>query len=217
MRRLLFSVMICFGLLALTNPAHAEENRFALTSHTGNLIRGTVYKYSGADRTGVVTIRLLSKLPGESPVLRYDFDMMYGTIEGTLYSYLMGDIAEIQFMPIEDGEQPANIILRNGLAQRIILSTRYKSIIGPLNLTLTEVMVETDGYGENYITGGDVQRIVFDAPDKVRDSDMERLVSDLGGALAVGRRDKLVDEEFLKVLENIQSLMKSRLGDGKKE
>ena len=203
--------------LAQNTFGAGDETKF--TSGTGNLLRGIVYKHSGAAREGIITIKTSWKLPAVPPVFRYDFDIVFGRIEKNLYQYFMGDVTELEFLPIEEGEQPVNVKLRNGLIQKVVLSSDRKGILGKVNLMVDEVDVITDGYGNNIITGGDVSRIVLLPPIKLEDETIGDLTTLLGKALEVGGRDGLVDDNFMVILKNIQNKMKDKTNGeiGKKD
>jgi len=185
-----------------------------LVSDTGNLLRGTLYKQSGISREGFITIRTTTTLPREAPVYRYDFDILHGRIEGNLYSFMMGDISEMEFLPIEGGTQPVNIKLRNGVIQKIVLSSDEGTVLGPVNLGIREVSVLTDKYGENIVMGGEVSKIVFSSPETAKDEKISGMVDRFGKALEIARRDGLVNEEFLVVLQKLQKEMAAKLAAG---
>ena len=198
-------ISLCFASPALSSDAQAR-----LSSNSGFLLSGTVYKQSGAARSGIITIRTSWNLPGIPPVYRYDFDILHGSTEGNLYSFMLSDITEIEFLPLEGNNQPVNVLLRNGTMQKVTLSSNDKFLIGTMNLKLKEVDVLTDRYGENIISGGDVQKIVFSAPPAVQDESLNDVVSSLGKALQVGARDGLVDDDFMTVLQKIYSRLKTK-------
>jgi len=210
MAHLKAAVVALVLVLTLAPNAFCAGDETKFTSGTGNLLRGIVYKHTGVAREGIITIRTSWKLPATPPVFRYDFDIMYGRIEKNLYQYLMGDIVELQFLPIEEGEQPVNVKLRNGLIQKVVLSSDRKGILGKVNLMLDQVDVITDGYGQNIITGGDISRIVILPPIKPEEETITGLTTLLGKALEVGGRDGLVDDNFIVVLKNIQKKMKDK-------
>jgi hypothetical protein len=211
MRHYLTAAFILAALAFAPLPSSASEGG-GLVSSTGNLLWGTLYKQSGMEREGYITIRTSWAPPTSAPVYRYDFDVIHGRIEDNLYSFLMGDIAEMEFLPIENGGQPVNITLRNGVIQKAVLSSEDKAVLGQVNLMLKEADVLTDKYGENVVTGGEVYKIVFAKPDTVKDEDMQALVDALGLALDTAGRDSLVDKDFLTVLQNIQKKMKAKRG-----
>jgi hypothetical protein len=211
MKRFIVSVTCLLLTLFIAQGVSLAEGNGKLASGTGNLLRGAVYKQSGVARDGVITIRTKWVLPSAPPVYRYDFDVLYGTIEGSLYSYLMADIAEIEFLPADEGRQPVNIRLRNGLIQKASLTTEDKGVLGKVSLRIKEVDVITDGYGENIIPGGDVQKIVFSGPQAASEEDIPALVSTFKKALEVGKRDGLIDKDFLAVLENIQKRAQEKM------
>lgn len=204
------AAVVLFMVLTLAPNAFGAGDETKFTSGTGNLLRGIVYKHTGVSREGIITIKTSWKLPANAPVFRYDFDMMYGRIEKNLYQYFMGDVTELEFLPIEEGEQPVNVKLRNGLVQKVVLSSDRKGILGKVNLMVDEVDIVTDGYGQNIVTGGDVSRIVLLPPIKPEDETVGGLTTLLGKALEVGGRDGLVDENFMVILKNIQKKMKDK-------
>ena len=194
----------------LTPPAFCDGGKFKLASSTGRLLYGTLYKQSGITREGTITIRTASNLISSAPVYRYDFDILHGTIDGKLYSFLMADIAEMDLLPSDGGEQPVNILLRSGVLLNVILSTESRPVFGASNLTIKEADVVTDKYGEDIVSGGAIKKIVFKAPPAAPE-DMPSLVDRLGKALYVGKRDGLVDDDFYRILSNIESKMKAAL------
>jgi len=215
MRRLTFtSALICAAVLCISAVALAGGEK--LTSDTGNLLHGSVYKYSGIQRQGIITIRTKWNLPAASPTFRYDFDIMDGEVAQNHYSFLMGDIAEMVFLPEEDGDQYVNVKLRNGVIHKLMLTSGSKPVIGSVSLWMTEVSVSTEGYGENIIPVGEIARIVFSPPAKGGDKTMDELVEDLSDALEVGIRDNLIDENLAVVMDKIQKRMKARLLNEKK-
>jgi len=209
------ATLFCCSLI-LAAPTGVLAANSKLVTDTGNLLRGSVYKQSGIARDGVITIRTKWKLPAVAPVFRYDFDIMYGSVEQNHYSFLLGDIAEMVFLPEADGEQSVNIRLRNGVIHKIQLTSEKKAVLGPVNLVITDVSVVTDGYGENIIPVGEVKRIVFSAPSEDTDRSMDELVDDFSRALEVGVRDDLIDEDLAVVMDKIQKRMKARLLNEKK-
>jgi len=213
------AAVVLFMVLTLAPNAFGAGDEAKFTSDTGNLLRGIVYKHTGVSREGIITIKTSWKLPANAPVFRYDFDIMFGRIENNLYQYLMGDVAELEFLPIEEGEQPVNVKLRNGLVQKVVLSSDRKGILGKINLMVDEVDIVTDGYGQNIVTGGDLSRIVLLPPTKPEDETVGGLTTLLGKALEVGKRDGLVDENFMVILNNIQKKMKDKANGeiGKKD
>jgi len=213
MARIITATVALFLMLTITPKAFCAGDGTKFTSDTGNLLRGIVYKHSGAAREGIITIRTSWKLPAVPPVFRYDFDIAFGRIEKNLYQYFMGDITELDFLPIENGEQSVNITLRNGLIQKVVLSSNKKGILGTMNLLLDQVDIITDGYGNNIINGGDVSRIVILPQIKPEEETIAGLTTLLGKALQVGGRDGLVDDNFMVVLKNIQKKMKDN-GNG---
>lgn len=202
------SAVVLFSL-CLASPAFSADSKARLSSNSGFLLQGTVYKQSGAARTGLITIRTSWNLPAVSPVYRYDFNILYGNVEGNLYSFMLSDISEIEFLPLEGNRQPVNVLLRNGTLQKVTLSSSDKLIIGTTNLKLNEVDVLTK-YGENIISGGDVQKIVFSRPPAVQDESLKDVVDSLGNALQVGARDGLVDDDFMTVLQKIYSRLETK-------
>lgn len=214
MLRLSMATLLCCSImLAAFTGARAANSK--LITDTGNLLRGKVYKQSGIPREGVITIRTKWNLPAIAPVFRYDFDIINGKVEQNLYSFLVGDIAEMAFLPAGDGEQYINIKLRNGVIHRIQLTSEKKAVLGPVSLWITEVSVITDGYGENIIPVGEVNRIEFSAPaDDTRD--MDELVSEFSRALEIGVRDDLIDDDLAVVMDKIQKRMKARMLHEKK-
>jgi hypothetical protein len=216
MKLRIISAVLLFSL-CLASPALSADAKAKLSSNSGFLLSGTVYKQSGAARSGIITIRTSWNLPGASPVYRYDFDILYGSTEGNLYSFMLSDIAEIEFLPLEGKRQPVNVLLRNGTLQKVILSSNDKFLMGTMNLKLDEIDVLTDRYGDNVISGGDVQKIVFSAPPAVQDESLNDVVTSLGKALQVGSRDALVDDDFMTVLQKIYSRLKTKADEtGKK-
>lgn len=211
MKRFILLASCLVLTIFMAHGVSRAEGKDSLATGTGRLLRGAVYKQSGVERAGVVTIRMDWVLPGTPPVFRYDFDILYGTIEGNLYSYQMGDISEIEFLPVEDGRQPVNIKLRNGLIQKVMLTSEDKGVLGKVKLRVKEVDVITDNYGDNIIPGGDVQKIVFTAPLAAPEEAISGLVDQFARALEVGKRDGLIDKDLLAVLENIQGRMKEKL------
>ena len=209
MKLRIISAVVLF-CLCLASPALSADAKAKLSSNSGFLLRGTVYKQSGAARSGVITLRTSWNLPGVSPIYRYDFDILYGSTEGNLYSFMLSDISEIEFLPLEGKRQPVNVLLRNGTLQKVMLSSNDKFIMGTMNLKLSEVDVLTDTYGDNVISGGDVQKIVFSASPAVQDESMKDVVNSLGNALQVGARDGLVDGDFMTVLQKIYSRLKTK-------
>jgi hypothetical protein len=207
MKRLAFWCILAVLTLTFNGEAVAQSR---LATSTGNLLRGTVYKQNGMERTGYITIRTSWRLPAIAPVFRYDFDILYGSIENTLYPYLLADIEEMSFLPIEGKNQPVTIKLRNGLMQKIMLSSDKKTILGRVNLQLKEIAVLTDGFGENIITAGDVHKIVFHAPASEDKEDIRSLANTLGQAIATGKRDGLIDDDLLVVLEKLENRIKKK-------
>ena len=203
MKRITLAALVALACLAAFRPALAAE--------AGNLLKGELYKHSGMVRSGFITVRTSWKLPGEAPVFRYDFDVLHGTTEGNLYSFMLADIAEIAFLPTEDGTQPVNVKLRTGLVQKVYLTSDAKGILGKVNLRLTEVDLLTDGFGENVVSGGDVAKIVFFKQPAAGSETMSALLDTFDKALMEGKRDKLVDENFLAVLRSLQTKMKAKL------
>jgi len=214
----LYLALACmvFGISIAAQPALSAEPDTKPAPGKGNLLTGAVYKQSGISRDGVITIFSDWSLLSSPPVYRYDSDILRGRIDEHLYSYQMADIAEIDFYPIDRGEQAVNVRLRNGLIQRLVLSTEKKTVLGFFNIRVREVKVVTDKYGEDVIPAGDVYRIVFSDPSGLKD-DMAGLLDMLGKALYVGKRDGLVDDAFHKVLDNIQSKMKAAAKEEKKQ
>jgi len=211
MKMIISAAMLLFALSLPSSGVCADAAM--LSSNTGNLLRGTVYKQSGVERSGVITVRTDWRLPSEAPVYRYDFDVIRGTMEGNLYSFLLADVQEIEFLPLDENRQPVNIRLRNGVIQKLMLSSESVGVFGKMNLGLKEVDVMTDGYGDNIIMGGDVQKIVFSPPPAPGEEDMNALISSFGKALAVGKRDGLLDKDYSLVLDNIYAKMKAKLGE----
>jgi len=200
-------VIICLFIAA---PAHCADGS-KLISKTGALLKGTVYKQSGVERTGYITIRTTWNLPGIPPVFRYDFDLMSCKIDANLYTYLMGDIADMEFLPLLEGAQAINMRLRNGMGQLVVLSSDDKALLGTVKLRLKEVVVITDKYGENVIPADDVAKITFSAPVPPEHQSMSGLVDELDKALQTGKRDDLVDDSLQIILENIQKKMAGKL------
>ena len=204
-----FSVLLTLGLYS---SASAQSG---LATSTGNLLRGTVYKQNGVGREGYITIRTSWRLPATAPVFRYDFDILYGSAENNLYPFMMADVEEIDFLPMEGSDQPINVKLRNGLVQKVIFSSDRKSILGRVDLRLDEVDVLTEGYGQNIILPGDVQKIVFERPSTEKE-DMKGLSDTLDKAITTGKRDGLIDDDLLVVLEKLDKEIKARVnGEGK--
>jgi hypothetical protein len=216
MKHLSLVLVVCLLCLSAALPAFSDEGKSKLASETGRLISGTVYKQSGITREGVITIRTASGILRSAPVYRYDFDILYGSIDGNIYSFLMADIAEMDQLPPEDKGRPVNIILRNGVVHRIFISSEGKPLVGSSYLSINEVDVVTDKYGENVISGGDIEKIVFQAPAPDKDEDISGLVGELGNAILVGKRDGLIDDNLYKVLENLQKRMKTKETHGDK-
>jgi hypothetical protein len=215
MRRLAFkSALISISILCISAVALAGGNK--LSSDNGNLLRGSVYKQSGIQRDGIITIRTKWNLPAVAPTYRYDFDILNGQVEQNHYSFLMGDIAEISMLPEEDGDQYMNVKLRNGVIHKLMLTSESKPVIGSVSLWMTDVSVLTEGYGENIIPIGEVSRIVFSPPSKGPEETMDDLVEDLSDALKIGMRDDLIDNDLAVVMEKIQKRMKARLLNEKK-
>ncbi|HEY3346517.1 MAG TPA: hypothetical protein VGK71_02730 [Nitrospirota bacterium] len=207
-------VLAAIIILLSCQAALCADGSANLSSHTGNLLRGTVYKYTGVSREGIITIRTTSKLLAVAPVCRYDFDILNATMEGTLYNFMMADIESIEFLPMEEGTQPVNLLLRNGTMRKVLLTSGNKGIFGKFNLRVKEVDIVTEGYGENIVPGGDIQKIVFTAQKPAEDN-IKYLVDQLGYALEVGRRDDLIDNDFRGILENIQSRMRTKINEKK--
>ena len=201
-----FSVLFTLGLYG---HAFAQSD---LSTSTGNLLRGTVYKQNGVGREGYITIRTSWRLPAVAPVFRYDFDLLYGSAENNLYPFLMADVEEIDFLPMDGSDQPINVKLRNGLMQKVILSSDRKSILGRIDLRLDEVDVLTEGFGQNIITAGDVQKIVFERPTPEKE-DLKSLSDTLDKAILTGKRDDLIDEDLLVVLEKLDKKIKAKAKD----
>lgn len=214
MLRLLFASV--FSVLLISSSVMAAGQEAKLVSDTGNLLKGTVYKKSGIGREGVITIKTSWSLPANPPVFRFDFDVVHGLIENSLHSFIIGDIEEITFYPLEDNTQPVGIKLKNGQTNRITLSSDNKAILGPVKLRFDEVRVLTDAYGENIIPAAEVEKIVLSRPPAIQDEDIPMLVDGLLNAVKVGVRDDLMDEDIAVVLENIQKKMKARLDYEKK-
>jgi len=210
MTRLYLAALVALMVAVLAAPAFCDDAKFQLASDTGHMLRGTLYKQSGISRQGVITIRTSSNILRSAPVYRYDFDILYGTIDGNLYTFLMADIAEIDMLPPEDAGMPVNILLRNGVIHKIFLSTESKGILGYNSLSIKEADVVTESYGENIVSGGDISKIVFDAPLSTRTEDMPGLVDEFEKALEVGKRDGLLDHNFHTILDNIQKRMKAK-------
>lgn len=205
-----------FSVLLISASAMAAGPDTRLVSDTGNLLKGTVYKKSGIGREGVISIKTSWNLPAKPPVFRFDFDIVHGLIEGSLHSFIIGDIEEIAFYPQENGAQPVGIKLKNGQTSRMTLSSDNKAILGPVKLRLDEVRVLTDAYGENIIPAAEIDKIVLSRPPAMQDEDIPMLVDGLLNAVKVGVRDELMDENIAVVLENIQKKMKARLDYEKK-
>ncbi len=199
-----FSVLLTLGLFG---NAFAQSG---LSTSTGNLLRGTVYKQNGVGREGYITIRTSWRLPAIAPVFRYDFDILYGSAENNLYPFMMSDVKEIDFLPMEGSDQPINVKLRNGLIQKVIFSSDRKSILGRIDLRLDEVDVLTEGFGQNIILPGDVQKIVFDRP-STENEDIKGLSDTLDKAITTGKRDGLIDDDLLVVLEKLDKEIKARV------
>jgi hypothetical protein len=210
MARLKTAAVVLFMVLTLAPNAFSAGDETKLTSGSGNLLRGIVYKHTGVSREGIITIKTSWKLPANPPVFRYDFDILFGRIENNLHQYFMGDVTELEFLPIEEGEQPVNVKLRNGLIQKIVFSSDRKGILGKVNLMIDEVYIVTDGYGQNIVAGGDVSRIVLLPPMKPGEETIGNLTELFGKALQVGGRDDLVDDNFMIILKNIQKKMKDK-------
>jgi len=208
---MLISVTIAASLFS--GAAFAGDNG-GFVSETGNLLTGKVVKKSGMERTGVITIKTAWSYPAIAPVFRYDFDMLHGVMEGGKYSYLMGDIAELTFLPPSDGPQKLEVKLRNGAVMQVDLISGHSTMFGNVGLVIENVIVETDQYGENIIPAGDIAKIVFDSPAETRKHTMADLVDDLDNAIKVGVRDDLIDEDLTVVLKKIQARMKERLKNG---
>ncbi len=183
-----------------------------LSSSSGFLIDGSVYKQSGAIRSGIIVIHTSWKLPAIAPTYRYDFDILYGGAEWNLYSFMLSDIAQMEFLPVEGDRQPINILLRNGAMQKVSLSSRKEGIIGAMNLKLDEVDVFTR-YGENIISGADIQKIVFTAPPDAQKESLGDVVTLLGKTLHAGAKEDLADKKFMTVLEKIYSRLKVKAGE----
>jgi len=195
--------------------AFAQDNGGFVTE-TGNLLTGTVVKKSGIERTGVITIKTTWSYPAIAPVYRYDFDMLHGVVEGGKYSYMMGDIAEITFLPPSDGPQMLEVKLRNGAVVTLELISGHRTMFGNVGLNIENVTVETDEFGRNIIPSSEISRIIFESPAEYRRHSMSNLVDDLGKAIDLGVRDDLIDEDLTIVLKKIQERMKERLKDGEK-
>ncbi|HLB24973.1 MAG TPA: hypothetical protein VJM83_01460, partial [Nitrospirota bacterium] len=127
MKRLFASTILAALVFTLPEPGLCEGRRLA--SGTGSLLRGTVYKHSGMERDGFVTIRTGWKVPTVTPVYRYDFDLLRGKIDKTFFSYLLADVAEIEFLPLEEGRQPVNVKLRNGVVQKVTLVSEDRPVV----------------------------------------------------------------------------------------
>ena len=215
MRSLMITALFIAASIVYAPFAFPAEGQ-KLVSDTGSLLRGSLYKQSGIAREGFITIRTSTSLPREAPVFRYDFDILHGRIDGNLYSFMMGDIAEMEFLPIDGGTQPVNIKLKNGVIQKVVISSDEGTVLGPVNLGIREVSVLTDSYGENIVTGGEVYKIVFTTPVPVKDEHLSRLVNEFGKALEIGKRDGLVNEDFLVILEKLHNEMDAKLEEKSK-
>ena len=156
-------------------------------------------------------------LRSASPVFRYDFDILHGRIDNNLFSFMMGDVAEMELLPIEGGAQPVNIKLRNGVIQKVSISTDEGALLGPSNLDIREVSVLTDKSGDNIVPGGEVNKIVFSAPVTVKEDNLENMLATLGKVLEIGKRDGLVDADFLVVLQKLKDNMDTKLKEPKDE
>lgn len=207
---LLFAV----SMLILPPATHAEGDK--LVSRTGNMLRGTVYKQSGAEREGVITIKTKWNMPAIGPIYRYDFDIMNGLIEDNLHSFMVGDIKEITVLPFEDGFQVLGVRLRNGGVHKIRLTTDKKALLGPVKVWFENVRVLTDGYGENIIPAEEITKIVFADLPAPGAEDMETLARDFERALELGVRDDLIEEHHAEILENLKNKIKKRLKDEKR-
>ncbi len=183
-----------------------------ISSNSGFLLQGSVYKQSGAIRNGIIVIHTSWKLPAIAPTYRYDFDILRGNTEGSLYSFMLSDVSRMEFLPVEGDRQPVNILLRNGAMQKVILSSESEGIFGNMNLQVKEVDVFTR-YGENIISGGDVQKIVFTAPPDMQNQSLGDVINLLGKTLHAGAKDGLADKKFMTVLEKLYSRLKVKAGE----
>jgi len=183
-------------------------------SETGNFLTGTVIKKSGLERSGVITLRTTWSYPSIAPVYRYDFEMLHGITDGRKYSYLLGDLAEIVFLPPTDGPQRLEVKLRNGAVVPLELTSDRSTVFGNVDLYIENVVVESEDFGRNIVPVTDIARLVFESPAESRQHSMSDLVEDLGNAIDLGLREDLIDEDLSVVLRKIHERMKARLDDG---
>ncbi len=203
--------IVIFSML-IASQAFCAGTGEKLSSNSGFLLEGSVYKQSGAIRNGIIVVHTSWRLPAIAPIYRYDFDILYGNAEGNLYSFMLSDVAQIEFLPVKGDGQPVNILLRNGAAQKVILSSRKEGIIGTMNLQLDEVDVFTR-YGENIISGADVKKIVLTAPPDAQKESLGDVITLLGKTLHAGAKDGLADKNFMTVLKKIYSRLKMKAGE----
>ncbi len=209
-----FKTVAAFAVFSvlIASTAFCAGTGEKLSSNSGFLLQGSVYKQSGAIRSGIIVIHTSWKLPAIAPTYRYDFDILYGSTEGSLYSFMLSDVSRIDFLPVAGDRQPVNILLRNGTVQKVTLSSRKEGIIGTMNLRLEEVDVFTR-YGKNIISGGDIRKIVFAAPPDAQKESLGDVINLLGKTLHAGAKDGLADKKFMTVLEKIYSRLKSKAGE----
>ena len=216
MRLKTIAVLALFSVL-FASQAFCAGTGGQISSNSGFLLQGSVYKQSGAVRSGIIVIHTNWTLPAVAPTYRYDFDILYGSTEGNLYSFMLSDISRIEFLPVQGDRQPVNILLRNGTMQKVTLSSRKEGIIiGAMNLQLENVEVFTR-YGENIISGGDISKIVFAAPPDAEKESLGDMINLLGKTLHAGAKDGLADKKFMAVLEKIYSRLKSKAGESAKQ
>jgi hypothetical protein len=209
-------MLTLLAMAALAPYASNAGTQAGFVSETGNLLTGKVVKSSGIERSGVITVKTTSSYPSIAPVYRYDFDMLYGVMDGAKYSYLMGDISEIRFLPPDEGPQKLEVMLRNKAVMPISLTSARSTMFGNVGLFIETVIIDTDEYGTNIIPVTDISKIVFDAPTESKKMDMAELVNRLGKTVEIGTREDLIDEELSIVLKKIHADMKERLSHGEK-
>ena len=203
MNRLFVTFILFAVVLFAASSALCADPDNKLAQPAGSLLHGTVYKQSGAEREGTITIRMSWSLPTTAPAYRYDFNVISGTVEDTMYNYMLSDVASIEFMPPEGDRKPITVSLKNGKSQKIYPA--HQTLLGKADMSLKQMDIITEGYGNSIVLGSDVKKVVFST---TKDDSASTVTEDLGKAIETARRDSLADTDMLQVLENLQKKLK---------
>jgi len=203
MKRFLGVFTLLAAFVFTVSPAFSAEQDKKPASTTGSLLHGTVYKQTGAVREGTITLRMSWSLPTTAPALRYDFSILSGTVEDTMYKFMLSDVASLEFLPQEGDRYPINVVLKSGKSQKIYPAT--EKILGKVDLFLKQADIITEGYGNSIVLGGDVTKVVFSTP---KYENAAAVTDDLGKAIETASRDGLADADLITVIETLQKKLK---------